>query len=108
MAELSANGGETSRSNLRPLKIQTPAGWLNPGTRLRTVLGERLSMIDLSAQPAWVKDLRLIWDSTKEANEGAPRTPVMEEEEEEEEEGRRVSRANVADGAIRTLSTEKF
>ena len=42
-------------------------------------------MIDLSAQPAWVKDLRLIWDSTKVANEGAPRTPVMEEEEEEEE-----------------------
>ena len=31
IAELSANSGETSRSNLRPLKIQTPAGWLNPG-----------------------------------------------------------------------------
>ena len=55
-------------------------------TRLRAVLGARLSMLDLSAQPAWVKDLRSIWDCTKEANEGAPRTPVMEEEEEEEEE----------------------
>jgi hypothetical protein len=52
-------------------------------TRLRAVLGARLSMLDLSAQPAWVKDLRSIWDCTKEANEGAPRTPVMEEEEEE-------------------------
>ena len=76
-------------------------------TRLRTLLGERLSMIDLSAQPAWVKDLRLIWDFTKEANEGAPRTPVMEEEEEEEEEEGEVSPPNMA-GAIRTLSTEKF
>jgi hypothetical protein len=55
-------------------------------TRLRAALGERLSMLDLSAQPAWVKDLRSIWDSTKEANEGASRTPVMEEEEEEQEE----------------------
>ena len=61
-------------------------------TRSRTLLGERLSMIDLSAQPAWVKDLRSIWDSTKEANEGAPRTPVMEEEEEEEEEEERKRR----------------
>ena len=53
---------------------------------MRTLLGDRLSRIDLSAQPAWVKDLRSIWDSTKEANEGALRTPVMEDEEEEEEE----------------------
>jgi hypothetical protein len=28
---LRERGGETSRSNLRPLKIQNPAGWLNPG-----------------------------------------------------------------------------
>ena len=51
-------------------------------TRLKALLGERLSMIDLSAQPAWVKDLRSIWDATKLANEGAPQTSVMEEEEE--------------------------
>jgi DNA polymerase III delta prime subunit len=50
-------------------------------TRLRTLLGERLSMIDPSAQPAWVKDLRLIWASPKIADEGAPRTQVMEEED---------------------------
>jgi hypothetical protein len=55
-------------------------------TQLRAVLGARLSMLDLSAQSAWVKDLRSIWDSTKEANEGASRIPVMEEEEEEQEE----------------------
>ena len=85
MAELSANGGETSRSNLRPLKIQNSSRLAESRTRLRTLLGDRLSIIDLSAQPAWVKDLRLIWDFTKEANEGAPRTPVMEDEEEEEE-----------------------
>jgi hypothetical protein len=51
-------------------------------TRLKAVLGERLSMIDLSSQPAWVKDLRSIWDSTKLANSSAPPTPVMEEESE--------------------------
>ena len=79
MAELSANGGETSRSNLRPLKIQNSSRLAESRTQLRTLLGDRLSIIDLSAQPAWVKDLRLIWDFTKEANEGAPRTPVMEE-----------------------------
>jgi DNA polymerase III, delta subunit len=50
-------------------------------TRLRTLLGERLSMIDPSAQPAWVKDLRLIWASPKVADEGAPRTQVTEEED---------------------------
>jgi len=50
-------------------------------TRLRTLLGERLSMIDPSAQPAWVKDLRLIWASPKVVDEGAPRTQVMEEED---------------------------
>jgi DNA polymerase III delta prime subunit len=49
-------------------------------TRLRTLLGERLSTIDPSAQPAWVKDLHLIWASPKVADEGAPRTHVMEEE----------------------------
>jgi len=53
-------------------------------TRLKAVLGEHLSVRDLSAQPAWVKDLRLIWDSTKVAAEGAPQTPVMEEQDEGE------------------------
>jgi hypothetical protein len=53
-------------------------------TRLKEVLGEHLSVIDLSAQPAWVKDLRLIWDSTKVTAEGAPQTPVMEEQDEGE------------------------
>jgi hypothetical protein len=53
-------------------------------TRLRAVLGEHLSVRNLSAQPAWVKDLRLIWDSTKVAAEGAPQTPMVEEQDEGE------------------------
>jgi hypothetical protein len=49
-------------------------------TRLKAVLGKRLSMIDLSSQPAWVKDLRSIWAAKNVANEDAPRTQVMEDQ----------------------------
>jgi hypothetical protein len=55
-------------------------------TRLRARVGERLSLLDLSAQPAWVKDLRSIWYAAKEVNEGAARTQVMEEKDDEEQE----------------------
>ena len=63
-------------------------------TRLKAVLGERLSMIDLSTQPAWVKDLRSIWDSTKLANSSAPQTSVMEEESESAAQLRMMELAN--------------
>jgi hypothetical protein len=63
-------------------------------TRLKEVLGERLSMIDLSTQPAWVKDLRSIWDSTKLANSSAPQTSVMEEESESAAQLRMMELAN--------------
>ena len=105
MAELSANGGGDITLQFATAEVSDPSRLAVSRTQLRTRLGERLSMRDLSAQPAWVKDLRSIWDSTKEANEGAPRTPVMEEEEEE---GKVVSPPNMADGATRTPSTEKF
>jgi hypothetical protein len=49
-------------------------------TRLRAVLGEHLSTIDLSAQPAWAKDLRSIWAAKNVANGGAPRTQLMEDQ----------------------------
>jgi len=51
------------------------------GTRLRAVLGERLSL-DLSSQPTWVRNLGLLWAAAQD--ERAPRPQEMELQSEPE------------------------